>query len=49
MIEPITINGSSGGGQMMRNAAIVAEAITSARFTLEEGSPSRVKCEPGPR
>jgi RNA 3'-terminal phosphate cyclase (ATP) len=30
----------------VRNAAIVAEAIAGARFTLEEGTPSRVKCEP---
>jgi RNA 3'-terminal phosphate cyclase len=31
----------------VRNAAIVAEAVAGARFTLEEGAPSRVKCEPG--
>jgi len=30
----------------VRNAAVVAEQIASARFTLEEGMPSRVKCEP---
>jgi hypothetical protein len=31
----------------VRNAVIVAEAIAGVRFTLEEGRPSRVKCEPG--
>jgi RNA 3'-terminal phosphate cyclase (ATP) len=30
----------------IRNAVIVAEAIAGARFALEEGRPSRVKCEP---
>ena len=30
----------------VRNAVIVAEAIAGARFTLEEGRPARVKCEP---
>ncbi len=31
----------------LRNAVAVAEAIAGAHFTLEEGTPSRVKCEPG--
>jgi len=31
----------------VRNAVIVAEQIAGVRFTLEEGRPSRVKCEPG--
>ena len=30
----------------VRNAVIVVEAIAGARFTLEEGRPARVKCEP---
>jgi RNA 3'-terminal phosphate cyclase (ATP) len=30
----------------VHNAVIVAEAIAGARFTLEEGRPARVKCEP---
>jgi RNA 3'-terminal phosphate cyclase (ATP) len=30
----------------IRNAAIVAEAITGVSFTLEEGAPARVRCDP---
>jgi len=33
----------------IRCAAEVAEAVAGARFTLEEGPPARVKCEPGTR
>jgi len=33
----------------MRSAVEVAEAVAGARFTLEEGPPARVKCEPGRR
>ena len=30
----------------IRNAAIVAEAITGVSFTLEDGYPARVRCDP---